>query len=992
MAVGFLDSRFVGRVEELGRLLAVLERTEQGKPATVLLAGDAGIGKTRLLDELRDQAQRRGYQVLVGGGLEVGDVGLPYVAVVIALRGFAADAVNEELLAVAAKGLPGLERLLPELAREPTAVSALGGGLDQLQLFDSIRALLVRLSEAAPVLVVLEDLHWVDRSTRDLLAFLTRTLHGSVALVASYRSDAPYRRHSLSSLLAELARQPGMERLELAPFGRAEVAEHLAAVRGRRLPGAAVDRIFTRSEGNPFYAEELLAAGADQAQVRLPSTLADVLLARIEALSEPAQQLLRVAAVAGGRVSHQQLAEAAGRPESELEASLREALVARVLVADAATESYRFRHALLQEAVYGDLLPGERTRLHATYARLLAGSGPAAEVAHHRLASHDLAGALAALVRAAADAGAVSAPAEAFGHLSQALRLWNLVPDPAAVAGVDRGKLLLRAAQTANGSGAFQRAVGLAREAVEAVDADAEPLRAAVVYERLGRYLLDTLTMETDADEALDACRRAVQLVPADPPTRLRARVTTGLAEALAAARRYQEARRWCQEALAVAEKVGSRDDEAHALDTLAVLEKQDGKLDTARGLLRDACARAAAAGNRLVELGIHRTLGELELEALNLAAACAAFADAAALAEQCGLTWSRLGVETRMLRCIAHYTAGDWDEVERLAAAIDDRSPAAGGPAAAALYVEVGRGRPAAAERIQRLAALGDDDLEVAYLAGGCGADLACWQGDLDRARALVRSTLAIVDRAGIPRALSGIWPAALGLAAEADRAGQARATGDQPGLAEARALGHQLLDRARASQRRAASIGRRAGPEALAWLARAEAEWTRLEGRSDPARWQAAVDGFSYGYVYEVARCQWRLAEALLGVGDREQAAVAARAAYQTALRLEAEPLRKALAALARRARLDLGVGVPTQPSLAGLTPRELEVLRLLVEGRSNRQIAEQLFISGKTAGVHVTNILAKLGVHSRLEAAARARELGLDRPTTHRPVEAP
>jgi DNA-binding NarL/FixJ family response regulator len=168
-------------------------------------------------------------------------------------------------------------------------------------------------------------------------------------------------------------------------------------------------------------------------------------------------------------------------------------------------------------------------------------------------------------------------------------------------------------------------------------------------------------------------------------------------------------------------------------------------------------------------------------------------------------------------------------------------------------------------------------------------------------------------------------------------------------------------------------------------AWLAKAEAEATRLEGHSDPARWQAAVDAFSFGEVYEMARCQWRLAEALLGSGQREQAVVAAREAYRTAVRLGAEPLQSELEVLGRRGRLDLGSGLPTEPKLAGLTPRELEILRFLVAGKSNRQIAEALFISGKTVSVHVTNILAKLGVHSRLEAAARARDLGLDRPTS-------
>jgi DNA-binding NarL/FixJ family response regulator len=170
---------------------------------------------------------------------------------------------------------------------------------------------------------------------------------------------------------------------------------------------------------------------------------------------------------------------------------------------------------------------------------------------------------------------------------------------------------------------------------------------------------------------------------------------------------------------------------------------------------------------------------------------------------------------------------------------------------------------------------------------------------------------------------------------------------------------------------------------------LAKAEAEWTRLQGRSDPKAWQAAIEAFSYGHIYELACCQWRLAEALLGAGDREQAAAAARAAYQTAMRLGAEPLRGALEALARRGRLDLGAGLAAERTLAGLTPRELEVLRLLVEGRSNRQIAEQLFISGKTASVHVTNILTKLGVHSRLEAAATARRFGLDQPTREGPA---
>ena len=394
-------SSFVGRAEELDRLLALLDRAERGRPAVGLVAGDAGVGKTRLLDELAARAEGRGARVLVGGCMEVGDVGLPYVPFIDAFRDLGRRPGEAEVAAPLAAAVPSLGRLLPELASDHEAVPPPGDGFERVQLFDGVLSLLVRLSEVAPLLLVIEDLHWADRSTRDLLAFLIRTLRGGrVALVASYRSDELHRRHPLRPLLAELVRLPDLERIELSPFGRAELAEHLQAVAGQPVPPAVVDRILARSEGNAFFAEELVAAGAIRADIALPDALADVLLGRIEALPELAQDVLKVAAVAGRRVGHQLLVAASGRPEAEVERGLRDAIAGQVLVASAATESYRFRHALLQEAVYGDLLPGERTRLHATYARLLAaadpgaedGSASAAELAWHCLASHDLPG------------------------------------------------------------------------------------------------------------------------------------------------------------------------------------------------------------------------------------------------------------------------------------------------------------------------------------------------------------------------------------------------------------------------------------------------------------------------------------------------------------------------------------------------------------------------------------------------------------------------
>jgi DNA-binding CsgD family transcriptional regulator len=983
MAGGFTPEAFIGRAAELGRLKEALDRAEHGRPQVVLLAGDAGVGKTRLLAEFADQAQQRGARVLAGGCVELGDIGLAYLPVVDALRGLADDPADAELLTEVAATAPAVGRLLRGIQHAGPAVAQASEGLDQLQVFDAVRALLLGRAERSPVVVLLEDLHWADRATRDLVAFLARTLRtGRVMLVGSYRSDELHRQHPLRPVLAELVRLPGVERLELAPFSRAELAEHLEAITGAPLPTDQLAGIYARSEGNPFYAEQLLAAGTGDAQVELPATLADVLLARVQGLSEPAQQVLRVAAVAGRRVPHRLLTEVTGWPEAELEQGLREAIGAGVLVTDSPTESYAFRHALLQEAVYGDLLPGEQVRLHASYAHLLAAQpeAVAAELAHHYLQSHDLVGALHASLAAARAAETVLAPAEALRHFSSALKLWERVPDPAALTATNRADLLLHAAAAASAAGDRHRAAGLAQDAAATADATADPAQAAVAYERLGLYLVDAGRVE----EGLRARARAVELVPAEPPSRLRARVTAAMAQALINNGQPDEARRWCDEALMAARAVGSAEDEADVLVTLGLVDWANPQANPtqARSLLARGRARAVDAGNLGIETRALQNLAWLEMELGDLAAARALFDDGAELAHRTGLGWSQFGLAMRRGQLLVRFDAGDWDECERLAGVVPAlvTALAVAQLAAAALPVEVGRGRVTATRRLRDLGALAGLDSIAAVEVAGLEADQAIWQDDVERARSAVQRALSIIDASEFQQ-VDEAWICAIGLAAQARFAERARAAGDTTALSDAIAVGSALLERARAAEGHLAGRAHDVYPQGF--KAKAEAEWTRLQGRSDPKTWQAAVEAFSFGHIYEVARCQWRLAEALLNTGDREQATEAARAAYQAAVQLGAEPLQGALEALARRGRLDLGGGLPTERALAGLTPREVEVLRLLVEGRSNRQIAEQLFISGKTASVHVTNILAKLGVHSRLEAAATARRLGLDQP---------
>ncbi|MDP3966870.1 MAG: AAA family ATPase, partial [Nocardioides sp.] len=391
----------VGRaaeLDELGRLVGLGART--GSPgsaaptggSTVLLAGDAGVGKTRLLDELAHRATAAGWTVVEGHCVDFGDSALPYLAFseVVGRLAVARPADVERLAAAH----PSLDRLLPGRRVAPTS-SDDPDAVDRGELVNAVHALLEDLATTGPLLVVIEDAHWADPSTRDLVGFLfTRGFTGPVSLLVSYRSDDLHRRHPLRRQASAWARTPGVHRVTLDPMPDGEIRSLVRTLHPEPLPAAAVETIVRRAEGNAFFVEELVgatrAAGPAVDAHSLPDDLADLLLVRLESLEDAAQQVVRVAAVAGRQVSHALLAETAGLPAAELEAALREAVERHVLVSMG--EGYAFRHALLGEAVYDDLLPGERVRLHAAYARTLEGvdtRGTAAELARHARAAQD---------------------------------------------------------------------------------------------------------------------------------------------------------------------------------------------------------------------------------------------------------------------------------------------------------------------------------------------------------------------------------------------------------------------------------------------------------------------------------------------------------------------------------------------------------------------------------------------------------------------------
>ncbi|HLK76313.1 MAG TPA: AAA family ATPase [Streptosporangiaceae bacterium] len=988
MSVG----RMVGRDGELGRLLSLLDDAEAGRSVVALVSGDAGVGKTRLISEVTRLAAGRGYIVLSGQCAELGD-SVPYLPLADALRGAAQSTGVRDALS----SRPALGRLLPEGGEGPIADSD-RSGLARQQMFGGVLGLLAELAAAAPVLLVLEDLHWADASTRDLVTFLSRMLHRErVALIGSYRTDDLHRRHPLRPVVAELLRLPSVIAVDLAPLTPSALAEHLTATASARIDATELNDIVARAEGNAYYAEELLAAsvGGDSGhRDTLPAGLAALLLNRVEQLTDATQQVLRAAAVAGRKADDELVRAASGLAAAEYEGAVREAVTHQLLVPDG-TEGYVFRHALLREAVYADLLPGERTRLHATMCSLLSDEnrlampGTAAELAQHCLASHDIPGAFAASVRAGKDAEELGAPAEAHRHYDQALALWERVPDQEKTAGMARGKLGLLSATNAADSGDVDRAVHLLRRLRQLVADQAEQGGRPVdvkLASRIGERLAFNLMLIDDPKapaEAVEVARATVDATPADPPTWQYARALTTYAYALIVEEDFNVARDWAKRGIAAARAAAAPWVEADALVTLGFMSNREGRNDEAIKVLTAAHRQAREAMVLGVELRSAYHLARAHLERGDLTTGGSVAHEGTKRAIQTGLDMSPYGVDLQHLHFQCHFADGKWDHAQEIADGFPVRvtSPPEASLSSMALFIDVARGNPAVEERRAWIEPFWSvRGFDYSFIAYGLFAEHALWQGDTEQALAEAQEAIDLDNVPPWGYSPSVLRPAAVALSARADRAVHARTSGDdQTASAEVAAAGELLR-----IAREGAVFPKRPkfilGPEGRGWLARAEAEYRRAAGENDPQAWQAVLDAFGPAYMYEIARTRWRLAEALAEAGRRDEANEQWRLASQTADRLGAKPLRRALDDLARRARIGTAPDLPDGAVLASLTSREREVLRLIAAGRSNREIASVLFIAPKTASVHVSNILGKLGAASRTEAAAIAHREGL------------
>ena len=970
----------VGRSAELAALCEAMDHAAAGTATAFVLDGDAGVGKTRVLTELVASAHERGVQTLIGHCVDLGDAPPPYLPFTEAFGRYASEqpAVVEQVLAA----YPAIARLLPRRGGDERSTEE---RVDRGDLFESVLGALSLPSRQQPVLLVVEDVHWADQATRDLLGFLfTRLTDQHLTIVVTFRSDDLHRRHPLRPTLAEWSRLPRVERLHLDPLEASDVRSLVTSV-AASMSDMDVRSIVTRADGNAFFAEELVAAAEQCADAQhLPWQLADLLLVRLDRLSPEAKEVVRVAAVGGRRVSHEMLAGVLEMPAQSLDSALRDAVEAHILEPTSSGRGYTFRHALLAEAIYDDLLPGERVRIHAAYAAVLGKTegGSTAELARHARASHDLATAYEANIAAGDEAMSLAAPQEALNHFQAALELVPLVDG----ADHDPAPLVLKLVDAAIDAGRPYRGVRLARGALDALPATASNQTRAELL-----YAYASASLAGEADEAtMHATGEAVRLVPADPPTDFRARLAALHARSLLIMGLEVDAERYAREAIDMAQALEVPTASGDAEVTLALLgHRADDPLDAARRLT-DLAEEYHKAGERAAELRTRYNLGSLYYEHGDLMRAEESYAAAVQRARDIGRPWTAYGMEARAMIGLAQYDRGRWDEAMRTLDTSGEMAP----PMAQALYaatamnIRAGRGDPAVLETLETLRESWSHETRIALYSVGAAIQAYEHEGRFDDAITLLDELVS---------ALAVLWQnewflARIRLSAQVLAVLSNAATSTpQSGREALVEKGRQLYADAQMSLERGLPSGRKLGHEGEAWRIRLDAEWARLRWLCDveaPAEaehvalWQSAVEAFRSEAVVELARSQTRLAAVLRAAGDVKAAAEQAAEATDIARGLGAAPL---LAELDALGLAGAGTRATSATRPDALTAREREVLGLLVEGRTNRQIGRQLYISEKTVSVHVSNILAKLSVSSRTEAAALARREGLLTPAS-------
>ncbi|WP_168209135.1 helix-turn-helix transcriptional regulator [Agromyces intestinalis] len=1008
MTTSVSSPEMVGRQADLSWLEGLLDEARQSAPRTGVLGGEAGIGKTRLIAEFTRRLDDD-VRVLAGQCVDLGEVAAPYAPVKAALRSLVAELGPDAVLDAVGPGRAGLVALLPELAGpEASAGTPMGGPEATGRLHEAIAVLLETISRERTTVLVIEDLHWVDAATLALLRFLMRALTSSrVLIVLTYRTEDIGRGHPVRGFLTEIERDRWVDRRELSRLTRAQVRK-LARVLMTDDPTAAqVDSVYGRSEGVPFFVEELIGIGACRVGTStLPDTLRDLLLARYEPLSEATQSLLRLISTGGVRVPHALLEDVFPGTPDELDRAARDAVLAGVLIVDG--EQYAFRHALVREAILADLLPGERARFHAAYAdayeRLSAAGGRrlAAEISFHWLGAHNATKAFPATIQAMREARASAAYATAAQLGERAISLWDVVPDPVAAAGMDKIELMGRTTTYLRNAGESERALALVKAAIaECPDDNA----------RLARLLRDQalVVASLGRDGSIPILREALARVAAIPSpdfetSRLRASVMTALAGRLMIDGQIDEAIDIAEEAHALAIEFDTDRSASVARNVASVSRISRGEVAEGLAGLEEARRLAHGDGAALLRYWVNASdarylVGDHE-SAVQHAEQGLERARAQGLERSSGVILASNAVDPLQ-------ALGEWQRADELidrALALDPPGPFRVYLLRARIWARLWRGDPeGAAAEFRGVRAIVAPVMAVeAQTRLGVGrlmAELALESGDLAEARSAVGIGVDESATHHLGYVLPYLWTSARLIETARRDTAAAEAAGLDAGALTA------LEERVREQLADVTTW-----PTYAVWAPFVEAELTEPGDEQAVDAWRAAVEAATHpaSLQYLDAYARLRLGEAVLATGERQLARAELRAARDTAERDGVGLVVRHVDRVAEAAGLSVsaagagdeasaasspaaaavpatddtatdGAGhPPDDPGLDELTARERQVLGLIAEGLSNRQIGERLYISGKTASVHVSAILRKLGASTRTEAAVRAGAL--------------
>jgi DNA-binding CsgD family transcriptional regulator/tetratricopeptide (TPR) repeat protein len=945
-------SLVLGRDREIAELDEALGLAGQGTPQIVLVGGDAGIGKSTLVTDLVRRASALGFTVAIGHGLDI-EAGISFAPAVEAVRSLLGGVDDLE-------SRPSARRMLALLDPEAPTIR------EAVRLLEDLVAAALEAAAAGPVLMVLEDMHWADRSTQDFAATLSRTARGALLLVITFRSDELQRRHPFRKSLSEISRTPGARRIDLGGLDRDSIAGIVAAHTDGPPDPSAVGSVFTRSEGNPLYAEELLAADQPADQKELPGHLFDLLLARIDALEPGPRALIRIASVNGTRLDTDTLADLAGLDVPQMEGHLRVALDANVLRQNAG--SLEFRHPLLREAAYHDLMPDERTRAHARLAEILqarvgsdAGLPTLSRLAFHWNAAHDLPRTLSASIRAGLVAKRLGA-AEAIIQLERVLSLWDRVPDAESLAGRPRAEIVVLLGQAANDQGDMERWQELIRAAVDMLEPDPDPLLASRVYSAsalCGFYAADAMGAE-------QAIRLAVEYAGDAPTEELEDALGTQ-AEYLNRQCRFADSVEAAQRAIDTS-AVAGRDMGIYALTIRSLSLFHLGHIHEGIAGLEQAIALERTAGRVGEALDITSYLARGYLEAGQV--------DRGLSTAVKGLEEGRaLGLPVHAALCEAEAMEallwrGRLDEVERRFEELRELAMPPHEWIWRAVRVELllARGdaqaaRPLVHEVATQITGASKKPWHTDVLAQ---LQLAVMLDDRDGVFQTAESYLAQLDDCDSP--LISAAAARIGFQALCLGGSVPGARTDELGTLASRLL--RLAARGLTDEWRSTYHG--------VQLALAVAYAARFAGDAAVGQFRAAAVLAEPLGAFLALEPRLDLSGELLRHGSRDEGRELLVECWTAAREMGAGDIARRAARLATRTRVPLPGSATSEGPLSRLTPREKEVLEHMAKGATNKAIASELVISEKTASVHVSNILAKLGVENRGAAAALARNI--------------